>query len=321
MNILPNHPALRLLLKGLVFAGLNLCLLAGLLWHFSGQQRGIRLSYAESESNFLVQGGGGRYDAVLLGTSRGRVFSRDGNHELLERVAGGRIANLSKGGGGGLMPAELHLAHFFARGNRASHVIYLVDPWVFFSAVNNEENDFFLRDEPFEWDILARLVLDGYPMNRISSYLQMIAVGSEGEWREISRYAAPGLTAGTLSRIDPEKMEKARQHYLDRYDLNNFEKYASYVERINALARSNGCDVTYVLLPILMPGFPGADEVDRFLAQVADQEPDVAYYNFISAMHDRRWFYDHMHFNSAGIERFAGSVLHPLLHGGVPMLD
>jgi hypothetical protein len=318
MRILPNHPAARLVLKGLVFAGLNLLLLAALLLFFSGRQRDIRLSYAESESNLLVQGGGGRYDAVLLGTSRGRVLSRDGNHELLERVAGGRIANLSKGGGGGLMPAELHLAHFFRRGNTARHVIYLVDPWVFFSAVNNEENDFFLRDEPFELDILAKLLADGYPMNRISSYLQMIAVS---DWREISRYAAPGLTEGTLPRIDPEKMEKARQHYLEKYDLENFRKYAKYVERINALARSHGCDVTWVMLPILMPDFPGAAQVDALLAGVAAREPDVRYYKFISAMHDRRWFYDHMHFNRAGIERFAGAVLRPLVRGGVPALD
>lgn len=317
MHFLPRNPAVRLLVKGLAFAGVNLLLLAGLLWHFSGQYRDIRLSYAESESNLLVLGGGEHYGAVLLGTSRGRVLSRDGNHDLLERVLGCRVANLSKGGGGGLMPAEVHLSHFFFRGNTADHVIYLVDPWVFFSTVNNEENDFFLRDEPFELDILAKLFRDGYPMNRISSYLQMITVT---DWRKISRYAAPGLTDGTLPKIDPAKMEKARAHYLGKYDLENFVRYSRYVERINTLARRNGCDVTYVMLPILMPDFPGAEQVDQFLAENAAHNPNVAYYNCIAAMHDKSYFYDHMHFNRLGIERFASSVLRPLLEGMAPTL-
>ena len=317
MHFLPRNPAARLLVKGLVFAGANLLLLAGLLWHFSGQHRDLRLSYAESESNLLVLGGGEHYGTVLLGTSRGRVLSRDGNHELLERVLGCRVANLSKGGGGGLMPAEVHLSHFFYRGNTTDHVIYLVDPWVFFSAVNNEENDFFLRDEPFELNILAKLLRDGYPMNRISSYLQMIAVT---DWRAISRYAAPGLTDGTLPKIDPVKMEKARVHYLEKYDLDNFARYSRYVERINALARHNGCDVTYVMLPILMPDFPGVEQVDQLLTETAARNPDIAYYNCIDAMHDTRYFYDHMHFNRLGIERFATEVLKPLLQGQPPTL-
>lgn len=317
MHFHPHTQAVRLILKALAFAGLNLLLLLGLLWFFSGQHRDIRLSYAESESNLLTTGGNEQYDVILLGTSRGRVLSRDGNHQLLEQVLGKRVANLSKGGGGGLMPAELHLTHFFRRGNTAKHVVYLVDPWIFFSAINNEENDFFLRDEPFELDILEKLLRDGYPMNRISSYVQMIAVE---DWQKISRYAAPGLTDGTLPHIDSEKMEKARQHYLERYDLRNFARYSRYVERINALARQNGCGVTYIMLPILMPDFPGAEQVDQLLAASAASSSDVRYFNCISTMHDRKYFYDHMHFNKLGIERFAQSILLPVLQGDAPTL-
>lgn len=317
MRLMPHADIPRFLLKGVVFAALNGLVLMGLLGFFSGQHRDIRLSYAQSESNLLTTGGNDHYGAVLLGTSRGRVLSRDGNHPRLEGILGRRVANLSKGGGGGLMPADLHLSHFLDRGNRTDHVIYLVDPWVFFSEINNEENDFFLRDEPFELNILGKLIRGGYPTNRIYSYLQMITVT---DWEGVSRYAAPGLTDGTLGRIDPVTMEKARQHYLSKYDLRNFARYSRYVERINDQAARNNAQVTYIMVPILMPDFPGAEEVDRFLTQVAARTQGVTYYNCISAMHDRRFFYDHMHFNRDGIARFAEEVLLPVLRGEAPIL-
>lgn len=317
MNAIKTNDLRGFLLKAAVFAALNGAILIGLLWYFSGQHRDIRLSYAQSESNLLTTGGSEHYGAVLLGTSRGRVLSRDGNHARLEAILGRRVANLSKGGGGGLMPAHLHLSHFYYRGNSADHVVYLVDPWVFFSEINNEENDFFLRDEPFELDILGMLIGEGYPANRIYSYLQMIPVT---DWEGISRYAAPGLTDGTLPKIDPASMEKARQHYLSKYDRRNFERYAGYVERINDLIARRGAEVTYVMVPILMPDFPGADDVDKLLAGIAAKTEGVSYYNCISAMHDPRYFYDHMHFNRDGIALFAEQALLPVLQGKPPVL-
>jgi len=62
----------------------------------------------------------------------------------------------------------------------------------------------------------------------------MIAVT---EWEKISRYAAPGLTDGTLKKIDAAKLEEAREHYLSKYDLKNFQRYSGKVDNINRLVR------------------------------------------------------------------------------------
>jgi hypothetical protein len=191
-----------------------------------------------------------------------------------------------------------------------------VDPWVFFSAINNEENDFFLRDEPFELSILWKLIADRYPPDRISSYLQMIAVD---DWAGISRYACPGLTEGTLKKIYSAKLEKARQHYLECYGDAGFERYSPFVDRINALAEKHGSRITYVMLPLLIPDFPGLAQVDRKLRAAADRSPRVAYYNLAAAMQDRRFYYDHMHFNTTGIAWFAKNVLRCILDGKAPM--
>ena len=303
--------------KTLVFLLLNCLLLTAVLIFFSGRNRHIRMPNWETESNLLAMGENEHYGLALLGTSRGRVLSRDGNHRMLEEILGCNLINLSKGGGGGLMPAELHLSFFYHRGNRADQVIYLVDPWVFFSPINNENNDFFLRDEPFDLFILKKLIADGYPMDRIASYLQMIGVS---DWAAISRYAAPGLTEGTLKMIDEEKITQAREHYLSKYDPNGFEKYSRYVDRINNLVLRNGGRITYIMLPMLIPDFPGMDQVDRKLRQVAAQQAHVSYYNLAETMHDKRFFYDHMHFNKTGIEYFARNCLYPVLRGTPPNL-
>ena len=303
--------------KALVFLLLNCLLLTGVLYFFSGRNRHIRMPNWETESNLLAMGEYEHYGVALSGTSRGRVLSRDGNHRMLEEILGRKVINLSKGGGGGLMPAELHLSYFYHRGNRVDQVIYLVDPWVFFSPINNENNDFFLKDEPFELFILAKLITDRYPTDRIASYLQMIEVK---DWAAVSRYAAPGLTEGSLQKIDAQKISQAREHYLSKYAPDGFEKYSRYVDRINDLVQRNDGRITYVMLPMLIPDFPGMDQVDGKLREVAAQQAHVSYYNLAESMHDQRFFYDHMHFNKTGIAHIARNGLYPVLNGEPPNL-
>lgn len=307
------------IIKALVFGSINLSLMIGVLYFFSGRNRDIHFNNWETESNLLVMDENEHYDIVLLGTSRGRVFSRDGNHLMLENILGKKVINLSKGGGGGLMPAELHLSHFFYRNNRADHIIYLIDVWVFFSTINNENNSFFLRDEPFELSILWKLIMDRYPLDRICSYIQMISVD---DWKEISRYAAPGLTEKTLKAIDNEKIEKARAHYIGRYEQKNFDKYSQVIDAINAMAKAHNSRVTYIMLPILIPEFPGVVQVERKLKKATAQQEHVSFYNLVDSMHDKNFFYDHMHFNKTGIKYFARNYLLPIIHQSVaqPML-
>jgi hypothetical protein len=305
------------IIKLMIFGIVNLSILIILLYSLSGRHRDIHLSYAESESNLLTYGENAHYPVVFLGTSRGRIFSRDGNHEMVERVLGRKVANLSKGGGGGLMPAEVHLSFFLNQGNTIDHVIYLVDPFVFYSSVNNENNDFFLKDEPFELFIFMKLVTDHYPLDRLFSYMKMITVT---DWKQISRYGSPGLTERTLSQIDDKKMEEARQVYLKEFDQESFTAYGNVVKDINRLVKKNGGRITYVMLPMLMKDFPGFKEVDAFLRKTA-KEDGVGYINCASCMQDIKFYYDHMHFNKTGIEYFLKKCILPILNGEQPAIE
>ena len=306
----------KFLIKVAVFCLLNLVVLFSVLLFFSGRNRDIRLDVSDTESNLLASGANEHYGVAFLGTSRGRVFSRDRNHQMVEAILGRRLINLAKGGGGGLMPAKVHLAHFFSRGNRVDHIFYLVDPWVFFSAINNENNTFFLRDEPFELSILLQLIADRFPLSALFSYLQMIAVD---DWQTISRYAGPGLTSGTLSLIDELKLEKAREHYLELYVKKSFVRYCRFVDTSNELARKNGSRITYIMLPLLIPDFPGIAEVDLKLKSAALSNSHVTYFNLAAAMQDRHFYYDHMHFNKKGISYFTKNVIDPILRGQEPL--
>ncbi len=299
----------KFLFKLVAFSVINLSIMASLLFFFSGQNREIKFKNWETESNLLVTGENEHYDIAILGTSRGRVFSRDSNHTTMESILGKKVINLSKGGGGGLMPAKIHLAQFYRRGNRAYHVIYFIDPWIFFCPINNENNSFFLRDEPFEIAILFDLIINRFPSDRIISYIQMIAVD---DWKSISQYAAPGLDKLTLKAIDPIKLEEARNHYLQLYDYDKFEKYSKFIVDINRLAKQHNSKITYIILPILMEDFPGAKEVDKKLKEISNRE-NIGYYNLIDEMQDRHFFYDHMHFNNRGVAHFTNTYILPIL--------
>lgn len=298
------------LLKIVLFFLINFGLLTAVLLYCSGRHSDIRIPVSETESNIFSVAPNSHYDLVLLGTSRSRVFSRDGNHQVMETILGRKVANLSKGGGGGLMPAEIHLKHFFDRGNSTEHIIYLLDPWIFFAAINNENNAFFLRDEPFELSIFLHLLRERYPLKRLSAYLQMIP---DRDWQELSRYKEPGMAFRTLKKINAEKQEKARAYYLKTYKDGDFARYSCYLEKIHNLARKNNCRLSFVLLPILMEDFPGAEKVDARLRKFTDKNRDVTYWNLISALQDQSLFYDHMHFNRTGITRFCENVLLPLI--------
>ena len=290
----------------------NLILLFVVLIVCSGRHRNIHFPVQETESNLFSILPDKHYKVVLLGTSRGRVFSRDANHSLMEKTLGAEVANLSKGGGGGLMPAELHLKHFFDRGSTTDHIVYLIDPWVFFAAINNEENEFFLRDEPFELSIFLHLLKDRYPLHRLSSYLQMIP---DRDWAELSRYKEPGMDKVTLKAIDPEKQEEARSYYQKTYLQGNFQRYSGYLDKIAKLAQEHDCQLTFIMLPILMDNFPGADRVDMTLQTFTGSHTRWKYYNLISTMQDRHFFYDHMHFNRRGVYEFCKGVLKPVITG------
>jgi hypothetical protein len=302
----------KFFIKAVAFTLLNIFLLLAVLLFFSGRNRDIQFNTKDTESNLLSTGANKHYDIGLLGTSRGRVFSRDDNHQRVENLLQKSLVNLSKGGGGGLMPAKIHLSHFYSRGNSVDHLFYLVDPWVFYSPINNENNTFFLRDEPFELSILWQLITDRYPLNTIFSYLKMIAVT---DWQEISRYAGPGLTSGTLKNIDHEKIQQAKIYYQSRYKKENFKRYCQYVDTINALAKNHGSKITYIILPLLIPDFPGIEGVDHKLREVTKQQSHVSYINLSTAMQDPQYYYDHMHFNIHGIDYFSQNVLSPILEG------
>ncbi|BHH84746.1 hypothetical protein [Desulforhopalus sp. 52FAK] len=299
----------RFILKSMAFALINSIILLALLLYFSGENRNTHLDIAESESNLLVTGENQHYDVALLGTSRGRVFSRDTNHQRVEELLNKKVVNLSKGGGGGLMPAKLHLSHFFHRGNSVDQIFYLVDPWVFYSPINNDRNNFFLRDEPFELAIFWQLLVDKYPLKTILAYLQKIAVN---DWAEISRYAGAGLTEGTLHHIDSEKIDKARIYYAGRYDPNGFEKYSQFVDTINGMAEEQGATITYIILPLLIENFPGIDRVAEKLQIVAHKNSHVSFLNLSTKMQSPTYYYDHMHFNTRGIDYFTSTFLLPI---------
>lgn len=304
----------RFLGKLILFLAINGCLAIVILFYASGKNSDIRLNIDSTESNFFVIGSRDHYGMVLLGSSRGRVFSRDGNHRVVEGILKEDVANLSKGGGGGVMPMDVHLNRFYEKGNTTQDIVYLLDPFALLAPINNEKNNFFLRDEPFELPVLLHLLRDRFPLEKIVAYLQMIA---PHDWAKISRYQEPGMAFRTLAAIKPEEQKKARKYYLSSYQGGDPQRYLDYLRAIVDMGHAHGSRVSVVLLPILMHDFPGATQVDKELRVLA-KEKNIHYYNMIGAMQDRSFFYDHMHFNRHGVSYFSTHVLLPISQGAEP---
>ncbi|MBF0469006.1 MAG: hypothetical protein HQK61_09000, partial [Desulfamplus sp.] len=90
------------------------------------------------------------------------------------------------------------------------------------------------------------------------------------------------------------------------------EYYSRFASDINSLAKKHKSRITYIILPILMKDFPGADQVDQKLKEISRKE-GVRYYNLIDQMHDRHFFYDHMHFNNKGVAHFTKTYLEEII--------
>ncbi|HTF06146.1 MAG TPA: hypothetical protein VK826_19080 [Bacteroidia bacterium] len=293
--------------KVLLFSLLNFFLLWGVLAYFSGRKSSPKRNNGTTESNLAVMENGEHYDIAILGASRGRGMSRDSNHTILESMLNKRIINLSKGGGGGVVPAEMFLTYFYNRENTADHIIYFLDPQVMYDAENNEKNGSFMATEPFELGLLAEMISMRLPIQQQMIYLKSIW---SDNWEDLTRKKR---TLDTLREIDYVGLEKVRKRYDSLIDMDNFVRYSAYAHDIIALARSHNATVSIVMLPFLMKDFPGKGPVADFFKKEAATQSGVYFYDFTEEMRDRLYFYDHAHFNRNGMIYFTKNYLEKIV--------
>lgn len=262
----------------------------------------------ETESNLFIIPRHQSYDILLMGASHGRIFSRDNNHLKVEKMLSGKILNISKGGGGGIVPEKLYLSYFFERGNTAKKILYIIDPWIFYSPLWNEKN-YFLDDEPLRFSFIPSIVSTSLDKNVRIRYLT-----SKLSYRWIlKKPSSSDENNRRLLRIDPLAVDKRRKSlYPDGLQNKYFARYKKDLEDILRLAHNNNTSVIFIYPPTLLGDMPGSEEVKKLLLSYEKTER-TAFYDFSGSIKKPTFYSDHDHLNTNGIMYFTEHYLKNIL--------
>ncbi len=303
-----SSEARQFLAKGAVFVLLNLLGLVALFAAPSAYVARQEFTNGTTESNLLMMPSDTDFDLVLLGSSHGRNFSRDGNHERVEEALQGRFCNLSVGGGGGLVPALASLSVFYARGNSATHVVYLIDPWIFHARVWNEAHSF-AEGEPFALDLLYYLVQGGMDPVRLREYFtSKLSSGWLSTGPRLNDMQPP------VEFVDPASVaSRLKNLYPEGVDTVAFSHYSGVLRQVVHTAARHGSRVWLVRPPTLLGDEPGSAMLTGMLEELRAPFPQVEVRDTSTALTELRLFEDLDHLNSEGVTAYAAQVLRPAL--------
>ncbi len=285
------------LFKILIFIGLNALLLVMALLLVHWIEPKYERTNTTTEATFSAIPKNHKYDFVIMGTSHAREFSRSANHEMVEQLTGKTFFNLSKGAGhGGLIPNIMAWRLFLQRGNKTQHIIYFVDPWIFYSSKWNEENYCF-EDEPVRPDILMLGITNGMSTGTIINYLKSKLKPSYLFAPQIS--SVPNEKS--LTRADLHLIQKQiERNFPDTLSEDSFKKYSAiFTNFVNQLTQA-GIRITFMLPPTLLTNEPGHEQTLQLLNSFAN----IPVYDHSRLITNPAFYYDHSHLNTAGIRRY-----------------
>jgi hypothetical protein len=303
------------------FIAINFAVFAALVAFAQSERHNVKNS--QVEANLPVIPSGQHFDLLIMGTSRGRALSRYSGHERTENVLGMRMLNISKGRGGGVIPQEIFLSYFFDRGNTAGKIVYLVDPFVFFSRHWNEDN-LLAEDEPLQFDFWWKLVRSPVsPMvvhNYFASKFTIEALFFRERSEELDawvldRMGAPRPDGISLQKVDPILVKKQIANlYPDATEERLFRRYAGFFCEIIQSAQSHGAEIVLIIPPTLLGECPGESLLRSLLAD-CERRYGIRSFDLGQAILDPSLYCDHGHLNPAGVEYFARTYLKPVLAG------
>jgi hypothetical protein len=295
----------RILVTSVMLTGFN-AFGAIVYLHFTGVQ--TPTPPWETSSVLNVMPHNKHVGVAILGTSHARSLSGcEASADAIEHSLDTTVLNLAKNAAGP-MPLRLYAEEFVARGNSTDTLIYLADPWAFYSAKWNEEHGF-LCDEPLAPRFFARCILAGRSP------------------RQLFRNARLGFTNPTFDQYLIESNDcfthlnnfsndfaQSRINHLFNTQPSEaaLQKYTAELGEIMSLAKSNGADVIIATPPTLLGEFPGMEAFDEAMQAVAAQH-QARYYNFAEIMQDPAFYIDHDHLNAHGVAYFAENHLRPAL--------
>lgn len=292
---------MRFFVRLLCFVAINMVF--ALLYIVITQSR-YHYTNADTEAHLYIIPRNQHYDLLIAGASHARALSSAQNHSRLEKILSRKILNISKTAAG-VLPEEMYLSYFYELGNSTTDILYVVDPFVFYSARWNEQ-DYFLEDEPLRPDFLALAIRRQLPWPLLANYIRskFTPFWITGYQPDRSATRLKGLTA-----VDPVAVEKRMAIlYPNGVDPARFGQYRPYLERIIQTAAAHRARLTFVFLPTLLGSLPGMEQTKTALADLARQYKFTVA-DLSTAVKDPVFFGDHDHLNTPGVALVAKSYL------------
>ncbi len=253
---------------------------------------------------------GGDHDWLFLGSSHAEVLGHcPENVAYIQSTLGGTAAIVSKRGSG-VLQHRLFLEAYFRAGNRADTIIYLVDPWAFYSRYWNESMRF-IDYEPIDLPFMWGMVKSGVSASTLVTYVRSKFTR---DWYERSALPAdPGACLRKLEERSPAMVERSiRRFFPDGTDSTVLERYMRELQKIVSLARARGSRLVLITPPTLLGELPGTESFHSALEAMAAPQ-GVAYHDFSDAVEDVAMFHDHDHLNDDGVRYFVETRLAPAL--------
>jgi hypothetical protein len=195
-------------------------------------------------------------------------------------------------------------------GNKASTVLYIISPPLFFSETLPIASNTF-DSEPFE----LKFFLDYWffetenKQERLTSYLQTKLSRSWISYKPSSLNSQnEELDAIDLDVVvDGQKMA-----YKDSISIHRFNKSTGRVEETIRLALKSNSNVILLMPPALFGKWKGHGKVEEF-AKRMQKISGVEYYDFSESVLSPEFYYDHHHLNTNGVIYFTKKFLKPIL--------
>ena len=263
----------------------------------------------ETDANLDVMPHDSRVEILFAGSSHGWALTAcPDNAQVVADILGDSTLNLSKRGCGPL-PALCYLEEFYARGNSADTLVYIVDPWALAYRRWNEDAPF-LRDEPFEFQFWLRCAKNNVSMNQLAAALRA----------KFAYENAPDIERATrcirvLDAVHPDVVDRRRAYlYPSAFRETQFARHADTLKQIAKMTTGSGGRVLFLIPPTLLGHTAGMAELHGFLTHVA-ADPRISWLDTTESLHDPHLFQDHDHLNAAGVEQFLSRFLYPAISG------
>ncbi len=266
----------------------------------------------ETEGNLLVFEKDEHFNLLVMGISHARNFSRHNNHQLVQDILEQKMLNIGQGAGAcGINEQHFYLDYFYSQNNSSDQVVIVLSPPMLFShTLPIASNTFNL--EPFEPLFFYRYLT--FPAEnkkqRIWSYLNS----------KMSLYwirMKPKTKAGkykSLTALDSSKVRAGQDlAYSGKpTDDMRFQKSKSQLEAIVQLAANHNSEVVLFIPPALFGKWRGHEETEALGFELAKQT-GVSFHDFSESILEPKYYYDHHHLNTPGVEYFTEQYLKPVL--------